>query len=331
MQLFINTPGTYLHVKDEMFEVRKKVEKEVEKHQFSARKVSSILLSKGAALSTDAIALALKHNIDVVFLENNGYPFGRVWHSKLGSTTKIRKRQLEASLNQEGLEAVKDWLGQKLENQATFLPDLKKHRSPLQEFLEEKLGKIGEMQAKIMAVQGETCSEVADSIRGWEGTAGRMYFEALSKSLPEKHQFPGRSSRPAQNPFNAFLNYAYGMLYGSVEKSLMIAGLDPYVGFLHRDDYNQKSLVFDFIEPYRIHAERVVFRLFSGKKVNKDHTSEITNGVSLNEQGKPLLVEAFNAYFLEDKVRHKGRNLSRQHAMQLEAHRFAQKLLKADG
>ena len=121
MQLFINTPGTYLHVRDEMFEVRKKVEKEVEKHQFSARKVSSILLSKGAALSTDAIALALKHNIDVVFLENNGYPFGRVWHSKLGSTTKIRKRQLEASLNQEGLEAIKDWLGQKLENQATFL------------------------------------------------------------------------------------------------------------------------------------------------------------------------------------------------------------------
>ena len=157
-----------------------------------------------------------------------------------------------------------------------------------------------------------------------------MYFEALSQSLPEKHRFPGRSSRPAHNPFNAFLNYAYGILYSNVEKSLIIAGLDPYVGFLHRDDYNQKSLVFDVIEPYRIHAERVVFRLFSGKKVNQEHVSTITNGVSLNEHGKPLLVEAFNAYFLEDKVRHKGRNLSRQHAMQLDAHRFAQELLKGN-
>jgi CRISPR-associated endonuclease Cas1 len=71
--------------------------------------------------------------------------------------------------------------------------------------------------------------------------------------------FKGRSSRPAEDPFNAFLNYAYGVLYSRVEKALIIAGVDPFVGFMHRDDYNMKSMVFDFIEPYRIYAEETVF------------------------------------------------------------------------
>jgi len=328
MQLFINTPGTYLHVKDQMFEIRKKVDKVVEKHTFSARKVSAILMSKGAALSTDAIALAVEHNIDVIFLRDSGFPYGRVWHAKTGSTTRIRKCQLEASLNQIGREAVQKWLAQKLENQLNFLADLKKHRTQLQDQLTTRVGRIGEIREQMLAIDTPTLSEVADTIRGWEGTAGRLYFEGLNLALPEKDRFAGRSSRPARNPFNAFLNYAYGILYSSVEKALIIAGLDPYVGFLHRDDYNQKSMVFDFIEPYRIHAERVVFRLFSGKKVNKAHTSAITNGVTLNDEGKPLLVEAFNQYFLEDKIRYKGRNLSRQHALQLDAHQFAQTLIK---
>src|SRR5690349_9837306 len=98
MQLFINTPGSYLHVKDEMFEIRFTKEGKEEKHQLAAHKVNSIVMPKAAALSTDAIHLAMKYNIDIVLIENDGHPVGRFWHSKLGSTTKIRKCQLEASL-----------------------------------------------------------------------------------------------------------------------------------------------------------------------------------------------------------------------------------------
>ena len=99
MQLIIDSYGAYLHIKDELFEVRiKKEENEIKKH-FASQKVSSILLSKGAAISTDAIILAMKNNIDIVVLEYDGKPVGRFWHSKLGSTSKIRKKQLEASLN----------------------------------------------------------------------------------------------------------------------------------------------------------------------------------------------------------------------------------------
>ena len=79
----------------------------------------------------------------------------------------------------------------------------------------------------------------------------KKYFEALSSILPEKYKFKSRSRNPAKDEFNAMLNYGYGVLYSMVEKACIIAGLDPYIGFLHTDNYNKKSLVFDVIELFR--------------------------------------------------------------------------------
>jgi CRISPR-associated protein Cas1 len=59
-------------------------------------------------------------------------------------------------------------------------------------------------------------------IMGLEGTAGRAYFQCLSKILPEKYQFPGRSRRPTKDPLNAVLNYCYDILYSQVEKACII-------------------------------------------------------------------------------------------------------------
>lgn len=330
MQIFINTYGTYVHVKDDMFEIKIKQENSlsVKTNHIAAHKITSFVMSKGAALSTDAIALALKHNIDIVVVDYTGHPMGRFWHSKLGSTTKIRKKQLSVSLNSIGLDWIKIWLSQKLENQSDFLNDLKKHRSKQHEFLDEKIEKILDFREKITTATAENINDIAESLRGWEGSSGRHYFDALSVCMPEAFAFKGRSFRPAKDEFNAMLNYAYGVLYSRVERALMLAGLDPYVGFLHRDDYNTKSLVFDFIEPYRIHADRFVFRLFSGKKINKAYFSEFTGGFSLNEDGKAFFVAPYLEYLDSEKIRYKGRNQTRLNAMQLEAHNFANSLIK---
>ncbi|RZS98799.1 CRISPR-associated endonuclease Cas1 [Cecembia calidifontis] len=329
MQIFINTYGTYLHVKDEMFEIRVRESKQekFKTNHIAAHKITSFVVSKGAAITTDAIALALRHNIDIVVVENDGHPMGRFWHSKLGSTTKIRKQQLEASLNQEGIRWVKTWIGEKLANQSEYLIDLAKHREKLRNELQEKAKKIQEYRSRIEELEGKQVSEIAEMLRAMEGNAGRVYFEGLSQSIPKEFKFDGRSFRPAKDAFNAMLNYAYGVLYSRVERALMLAGLDPYVGFMHRDDYNMKSLVFDFIEPYRIHAERCVFGMFSTKKVNKAFFNEITGGVSLNQDGKPVLVEHFVKYLDQDQIRYLGRNQSRSNALQMDAHKFANSLI----
>lgn len=332
MELNINTFGAYLHVKDQMFEIRQKVAGtlEVKKQQIAAIKVTRIIMAMGCAVSTEAIRLAMTYNVDILFVEKDGQPIGRVWHSKLGSTTKIRKCQLLASMNQVGIATMKEWVSAKMLHQSDFIKDLKKHRPQHHDFLNAKTEKLQALTLSVQALEGATISDIADTLRGLEGTAGRLYFETLSYVLPKEAQFQGRSSRPAQDAFNAFLNYAYGILYGRVEKALIIAGLDPYLGFLHRDDYNQLSFVFYFIEPYRVYADTVVFRLFSGKKINQSHTELITNGIGISKEGKELLVTSFLEFMDNDPIRYKGKNQCRGNIIQYDAHAFANRLLSSD-
>jgi CRISPR-associated protein Cas1 len=189
---------------------------------------------------------------------------------------------------------------------------------------------MDDLQEKIKELKADKVSDIAGTVRGLEGTAGRIYFELLSSLLIKKYRFDGRSSRPEIDPFNAFLNYGYGILYSKIERCIMIAGLDPYVGFLHRDDYNQTRFVFDFIEPYRPFVDLTVHRLFSGKKINQSHYQDITNGTGLTKEGKKMIVEAFIERFETEKIRYRGRNQTRLNAIQQDAHTFANKLIEAE-
>lgn len=329
MYLYITTFGSFLHIKDGMFQVKfTDDDGDTVKKKIPPKKVTSIILDKGTSLTYEAVKTALSHNIDIVFAEGDGAPIGRVWHSKLGSTTRIRKRQLEASLNTEAVFWVKSWVSDKIKNQIAFLKDLKKHRSSKSAEIERIVEIMNGLLTKIESLKGKIIPDIADTIRGYEGTAGRMYFKILSELLSKEYQFNGRSYRPAEDPFNAFLNYGYGILYSRIEKSIMIAGLDPYVGFLHRDDYNQTSFVFDFIEPYRPFVDLTVYRLFSGKKVTGDHYHSITNGIGLTKSGKKMIVESFINRFDTDKIRYRGRNQTRMNAIQQDAHTFANKLIE---
>lgn len=313
-----------------MFEIKYYEDDEEVKKKVAAHKVSSIVMDRGTSLSWSAIKKALTHNIDIVFTEGDGAPLGRVWHSKLGSTTRIRKRQLQASLNEEAVKWIKQWVSDKMKNQGDLLRDLKRHRKARAEKMQAVIDKLEELQQKTAKLKGEHILDIAGTIRGLEGTAGRIYFKLLSSLLGKQYRFNGRSMRPAEDPFNAFLNYGYGILYSKIERCIMIAGLDPYVGFLHRDDYNQTSFVFDFIEPYRPFVDLTVYRLFSGKKVNQSHYREITNGVGLTKEGKKMIVEAFIQRFEDEKIRYRGRNQTRINAIQQDAHTFANNLIEVD-
>lgn len=112
MQLVINSYGAYLHKTDELFVI--KTENTTAK--VSADKVDSILISTAATISTDAISLAIERNIDIVFLNHFGDPIGRVWHSKLGSTTVIRRWQLKAEETLEGFLLAKGFVVQRSNN-----------------------------------------------------------------------------------------------------------------------------------------------------------------------------------------------------------------------
>lgn len=329
MQVHLNSYGTYVHVKDALFELRIPDGKITKTHHLAAHKLTAIVISSPGAISTEAMKLALRHGVDVLIAERDGTPVGRLWGARPGSTTRIRKRQLEASLNAEGVSFTARWLRNKLDGQAAHLEKLRKHRDKLRPLLDEKRARIEALSESVNTVcaTADQVAAVADTLRGLEGTAGRLYFGALAECVPQKYRFSGRSYRPAADAFNAFLNYGYGMLYARVEKALLVAGLDPFLGFMHRDDYNQKSLVFDFIEPYRVLVDRVVVRLFAGKRVREDHFAPLAGGISLVKPGKELLVTTLNDYLDAEKVRHGKRNRSRANALQYDAHGVAQELI----
>jgi CRISPR-associated protein Cas1 len=145
--------------------------------------------------------------------------------------------------------------------------------------------------------------------------------------MPDRFKFQGRSRNPAKDEFNALLNYTYGILYSSVEKACIIAGLDPYIGFIHTDNYNKKSLVFDLIENYRAWAEEVVINLFAKRKVKVEFFTKIPNGLVLNSEGKAALISEFTS-FMEESIRYRGRNIKRHNIIQYDCHRIANELIK---
>ena len=320
MQLVINSPGTSVSQRDGCFRLKNR-DKQAD---FSPLKVESIVFCNKATLTTQAVALALEHNIDIVFLDGYGDPVGRVWFSKLGSTALIRRKQIEASTTLEGTRLAADMIRQKLENQARFLKKLMNARPGKEAVFEKPIQTVENAASRLPA------DDVIDALRGRimaiEGTSGTAYFGCISKLMPERYQFNGRSKHPARDPFNAALNYCYGILYGRVEKACILAGLDPYVGFMHTDNYNKRSMVFDLIEPFRIFGEQTTVHLFTGRKIKDDYFEEKEGAVSLNEKGKPVVVEAMNAH-LDESVRYRRRNVRRKYIIQHEAHRLANILL----
>ena len=97
MKLVVNSEGVYLTKVGECFCLKKEGQKQ-----------------------EIAIELAVENNIDIVFLKKYGKPCGRVWHSKVGSISTIRKRQLNLDSNKMGTILVKEFLTQKMTNQVEF-------------------------------------------------------------------------------------------------------------------------------------------------------------------------------------------------------------------
>jgi len=322
MQLVINTRGSYLRKKNNCFLIRN----DEKVFEVSVKKIESILITTSAYISTDAVKFALDNNIDIIFLDYFGNPYGRVWHSRLGSTTLIRRKQLESSTGVIGLNLAQEWIICKIDNQIELLKSLKNSRPHKENALKECIDFIENKRIVLLKIKG-VLEEKRNSIMAIEGMVAKEYFKALSYIIPDRFKFDGRSRSPAKDEFNCLLNYGYGVLYSMVEKGCILAGLDPYLGFIHADNYNKKSLVFDLIEIFRILVDKTVIYLFSKRKVKKEYFDQIKNGLSLNKEGKAVLISALNET-LEKKVRYRGRNIKNRNIIQFECHRIANNLLK---
>ena len=302
------------------------VKKDDKSFEVSANKINSILITTAAYITTDAIKMAVENNIDIVFLDAHGDPYGRVWHPKLGSTTLIRRRQLEIYDTADGLNLAKEWGLKKLDDQIALLNRLKKARPEKGDDLISYIQEIERSREDMKRLRG-TIDFRRQEILGLEGMASRAYFGAISSMMPERYRFTGRSRSPAKDEFNAMLNYGYGVLYSLVEKGCIIAGLDPYVGFLHTDSYNKKSLVFDVIEIFRTYIDEAVVHLFTRRMIKDEFFEPLEQGIGLSKEGKAALIEAVNAV-LDEPISYRGRNVKVRNTITMECHRIANSLIR---
>ena len=106
----------------------------------------------------------------------------------------------------------------------------------------------------------------------------RSLADLYQRFIPAELAWPGRETRGATDPFNAALNYGYGILYCQVEQALTLAGLDPYGGFLHADRPGKRSLVLDMIEEFRqIIVDRTIIGLVNKHvSIEKDEQQRLT-------------------------------------------------------
>ena len=324
MDLFIEKVGTKIKKNGKMFEIISGENKNL----ISPLKIKSIVMTKGVSLSTDTLELAIENNIDVIMVDKFGNPYGRFWHSRFGSTAYIRRKQIEIFENEKGIEFAKEWLTNKIKNCSLHLKDLQIKRESKRDYIETERIKMQKYIYKIKAVSGNL-QEKRNVLMGYEGNAGKIYYGVLAELMPKEFKFEGRSMQPAKDEFNSLLNYTFGILYSKVERACIIAGLDPYIGVLHSDNYGKKSLVFDIIENYRHLASRSVFTLFTQKKINKSYFDIFSNGMSVNKEGKRILVEAFYQ-ILEKKIKHNGRHITNLDKIQYDCHEIANRLIQKE-
>lgn len=271
------------------------------KQRIPSEGITSILVSNGAMISSDAVLFAIENEIEIMFTSKGGTPMGRVWSPKYGSISTIRKGQLAFLHNHESLEWIKGILCRKIENQQALLLAMhSKDDVDLEKKKNKAIDRLEKYRTKLLEVEGDFISDVATLLRGIEGQASKIYFECMNLFLPERFRFEERSQHPALDVTNALLNYGYGMMYSKIEGALIKSGIDPYIGILHSDNYNRPVLAYDVIEIYRVWVDYVVYSLLCQNIITDEFYSVREDGSHwLEPLGRRVLIQSLNDYLEE--------------------------------
>ena len=326
MELILNTYGVSLNRDNEGFVIASKDNKQ----RIPADGITSIQISKGALITSDAVMLAVEREIEVTFMDRGGNPIGRIWSHKYGSISTIRKGQLNFTFGHDALVWIKDVICKKIENQQALMLMLSTKDESFKLLVDKSINRLEDYRTKVNALDGDIVSDIAATLRGWEGQASRIYFSTMNMFIPEEFRFDNRSQHPAMDVTNAFLNYGYGILYGKIEGALIKVGIDPYIGILHRDDYNRPVLVYDVIELYRVWIDYVVYTLVAQNAITDEYYSVKDDGSYwLEALGRRVLIQSINDYLDENIMQH-GVSRSRLTHLTLYVQNLAQKFKKYD-
>jgi CRISPR-associated protein Cas1 len=286
--LYITQPDAILNKKYEAFTVSLKQENGGwQKRSLSAQTIEQVVLMGNPQVTGDAFVYALELGMPIHYLSS----FGKHLGSALpGQSRNGQLRLAQYALHQnepQRLELVKAIVTAKIHNQHTVLYRHKIRDNPLK-------------QRKSLVKEQQTLNEV----RGVEGLAAREYFACWQEMLGDRWQFPNRNRRPPTDPVNSLLSFAYGLLRLQVTTAVHLAGLDPYIGYLHEVTRGQPALVLDLMEEFRpLIADNIVLTAFNNRELQPEDFTESLGAYRLADGGRKTFLQAFERK-MNDEFKH---------------------------
>jgi CRISP-associated protein Cas1 len=253
------------------------------------REISNLLLYGNIHLTTPVIATCLQQQIPVVFLSQSGKYKGHLWSAD-GGTLTAEFAQFERRLD-EGfrLETARAIVRGKLLNSKQLLlrANRKRHSEVVAQAIEG-------LNADLQAVE---LAPTVDQLRGYEGSGAARYFPAMGQLIQvEDFALSKRSRRPPADPINALLSFGYTLLYNNVLSLILVEGLNPYLGNLHRSDRKETHLAFDLMEAFRSPVvDSMVLRLVNQGIIRPDDFQPPAGdgGVYLSDGARRLFLQHF--------------------------------------
>lgn len=241
--------------------------------------------------------------ISMVFLDRNGRFQSRV-EGPVSGNVLLRRAQYRAS--EEPADIVTGLVAGKVANQrAVLLRSLRDHGATAaaedRAAVEAAAGRLADILRRLSRPNMAT-----DHLRGLEGEAGQVYFsvfDRLIRSPDVELRFRGRSRRPPLDPVNALLSFLYTLLVHDCRAALESVGLDPAVGFLHRDRPGRPSLALDLMEELRpIFADRLALSLLNRRQLRACDFRFVDGGaVLLTDEARKLVLTAWQERKREER------------------------------
>lgn len=306
--LYVTTQGAFVGKEGETIVVRANHEL---LYRVPLLTISSVICFGQVSCSPAAMQACAERDVAIAFLSERGHFLARVVGETSGNVLLRREQYRRADSDAATLGLARSFIAGKLANSRTVL--LRGARDREGSAAVEQLTRTSSrMSAFLTALAG---ASTLDEARGIEGAAAREYFasfDALIAQQKDGFSFTTRSRRPPRDPINALLSFVYTLLLHDVTAALESHGLDPAVGYLHRDRPGRVSLALDVVEEFRPWlADRLVLTLINLRQVTpEDFTTGETGGVTMSDAARKNVLMAWQKRkqdellhpFLEEKM-----------------------------
>lgn len=267
-------------------------------------KVDQVVVYGNCTVTTPALLALLEQQADVCFLSYHGQFKGRVNNgfTKNGNLRVAQHRQAVVNDPKQALIAAKAFVRGKLANMRTLL--LRSNRKLSDETIKKSINKLAALQKQIEKLQADglpppnpskpQANSAWGRLLGLEGSGSAAYFRVFGRLLKQDLGFRKRARRPPRDPVNAMLSFGYVLLTNQVASAVNVAGLDPYVGFLHGSKYGKPALALDLMEEFRpIVVDSVVLTLINTGAIKQKDFTETLGAFRLTDAGRKTFLQKY--------------------------------------